>query len=273
MPLAVDEGREDEALLDHAVARVRRGPRTGLLYEAAAAAPFAIALIEAMRDGTTISSERGEIVFSTTSAYDPEVPFEAADVRRLSAEQSNTSIAIGARMMLKLLRRLQPGTHPEIEIGRFLTEEAHFANTPALLGVVEHVAEDGTRTALALLQKFVLNQGDAWTLMLEGLRRDFDTVVLAPKARRRRRRRPSPRICAGRSCSGSARRSCTRPSRRPPRMRPSRSSPSRRTISRRSPTTPAIRPPVPSAASTRSRRGRRARPPRLWPPAAARSRR
>jgi maltose alpha-D-glucosyltransferase/alpha-amylase len=84
--------------------------------------------------------------------------------------------------MLKLLRRLQPGTHPEIEIGRFLTEQAHFPNTPALLGVVEHVAEDGTRTALALLQKFVLNQGDAWTLMLEGLRRDFETVVLAPES-------------------------------------------------------------------------------------------
>ena len=182
VPLAVEEGREDETLLDHAVARVRRGPRTGLLYEAAAAAPFTVALIEAMRDDVTIPSERGSIVFSTTSAYDPEVPFEAADVRRLSAEQSNTSIAIGARMMLKLLRRLQPGTHPEIEIGRFLTEQAHFANTPALLGVVEHVAEDGTRTALALLQKFVLNQGDAWTLMLEGLRRDFETVVLAPES-------------------------------------------------------------------------------------------
>jgi maltose alpha-D-glucosyltransferase / alpha-amylase len=44
------------------------------------------------------------------------------------------------------------------------------------------VAADGTRTALTLLQKFVLNQGDAWTLMLEGLRRDFETVVLAPES-------------------------------------------------------------------------------------------
>ncbi|UMY19182.1 maltose alpha-D-glucosyltransferase [Methylobacterium organophilum] len=182
VPLAVDEGREDESLMDHAVARVRRGPRTGLLYEAAVAPPFAIALIEAMRDGLTIPSERGRLVFSTTSAYDPDLPFEVGEVRRLAAEQSNTSVAIGSKMMLKLLRRLQTGVHPEIEIGRFLTEEAHFANTPALLGTLEHVAEDGTRTALALLQKFVPNQGDAWTLMLEGLRRDFDIVVLAPES-------------------------------------------------------------------------------------------
>ncbi|GJD54232.1 maltose alpha-D-glucosyltransferase [Methylobacterium dankookense] len=182
VPVGVDEGREDETLMPFAVARVRRGPRTGLLYGAAGSDDFAICLIEGMRAGREIPTENGRLVFSKTSAFDPEMTFEAGEVRRLSAEQSNTSIAIGSKMMLKLLRRLQPGTHPEIEVGRFLTEVAEFTNTPALLGTLEHVAEDGTRTALAVLQRFVLNQGDAWTVMLEGLRRDFETVVLAPES-------------------------------------------------------------------------------------------
>ncbi|WP_375464369.1 maltose alpha-D-glucosyltransferase [uncultured Methylobacterium sp.] len=182
VPVGVDEGREDDVLMDHAVARVRRGPRTGLLYGAAASPDFAVCLIEGMRSGLEVPTEGGRLVFSTTSAFDPDVTVDPADVRRLSAEQSNTSIAVGSKMMLKLLRRLQPGIHPEIEVGRFLTETAQFANTPALLGVMEHVADDGTRTALAVLQRFVKNQGDAWTLMLEGLRRDFETVVLAPES-------------------------------------------------------------------------------------------
>ncbi|WP_336486117.1 maltose alpha-D-glucosyltransferase [Methylobacterium nigriterrae] len=182
VPVGVDEGREDESLMTHAVARVRRGPRTGLLYGAAASPGFAVSLIEGMRAGREIPSETGRLVFAATSAFDRDIAFEEGDIRRLSAEQSNTSIAIGSKMMLKLLRRLQPGMHPEIEVGRFLTEEARFGNTPALLGTLEHVAPDGTRTALALLQAYVLNQGDAWTLMLEGLRRDFDTVVLAPES-------------------------------------------------------------------------------------------
>jgi maltose alpha-D-glucosyltransferase/alpha-amylase len=135
-----------------------------------------------MRRGSAIPTESGHLAFAITSAFDPDITVDPADIRRLSAEQSNTSIAIGSKMMLKLLRRLQPGTHPEIEVGRFLTEQAGFANTPALLGTLEHVAEDGTRTALAVLQKFVMNQGDAWTLMLEGLRRDFETVVLTPES-------------------------------------------------------------------------------------------
>ncbi|URD38390.1 maltose alpha-D-glucosyltransferase [Methylobacterium tardum] len=182
VPVGVEEGREDEALLPFAVARVRRGPRTGLLYGAAGSNSFAASLIEDMRRGTELPTESGRLVFATTSAFDPEVTVDVADIRRLSAEQSNTSIAVGSKMMLKLLRRLQPGIHPEIEVGRFLTEQAGFANTPALLGTLEHVAEDGTRTALAVLQKFVMNQGDAWTLMLEGLRRDFETVVLTPES-------------------------------------------------------------------------------------------
>ncbi|MCJ2082866.1 maltose alpha-D-glucosyltransferase [Methylobacterium sp. J-090] len=182
VPVAVDEGREDETLMPFAVARVRRGPRTGLLFGAAASPAFVVAMVEGMREGRELATETGKLVFSTTSAFDPDLTFEPGEVRRLSAEQSNTSIAIGSKMMLKLLRRLQTGVHPEIEVGRFLTETAHFNNTPALLGVVEHVDPDGVRTAIAVLQKFVPNQGDAWTLMLEGLRRDFDTVVLAPES-------------------------------------------------------------------------------------------
>ncbi|MCC0805886.1 maltose alpha-D-glucosyltransferase [Methylobacterium sp. W2] len=182
VPLGVDEGREDETLLSHAVARVRRGPRTGLLFGASASPAFSLALIDGMRNGAELPTETGKLVFSHTSAFDRDVVVDLAEVRSLNAEQSNTSIAIGSKMMLKLLRRMQTGVHPEIEVGRFLTEQAGFANTPALLGVVEHVAEDGTRTALAVLQAFVPNQGDAWTLMLEGLRRDFDTVVLAPES-------------------------------------------------------------------------------------------
>ena len=51
MPVGVEEGREDETLLPFAVARVRRGPRTGLLYGAAGSNDFAACLIDDMRQG------------------------------------------------------------------------------------------------------------------------------------------------------------------------------------------------------------------------------
>jgi maltose alpha-D-glucosyltransferase/alpha-amylase len=164
-----------------AVARVRRGARVGLLFGAASSQDFTAVVLDAMREGTEIKTDEGNLIrFAATSALDAHEAVDPAEVRRLSAEQSNTSIAIGQRMMLKLYRRLQPGIHPEIEVGRFLTEVAGFRNTPALLGYVEHVANGRTRTALAVLQSFVPNQGDAWSMTLDALRRELDTLALLP---------------------------------------------------------------------------------------------
>jgi maltose alpha-D-glucosyltransferase/alpha-amylase len=84
-------------------------------------------------------------------------------------------------MVLKIYRRLRDGINPEIEVGRFLTEVAGYANTPALYGIAEHVAPDGTRTALAVLQKFVRNQGDAWAWTLESLGREMERLRLLPE--------------------------------------------------------------------------------------------
>ena len=95
-------------------------------------------------------------------------------IRRSSAEQSNTSIRIGDRAILKAIRKLETGIHPELEVSRFLTGSAGFAATPALLGWTalpgaESPAEDVT---LSLMQTFVPNEGDGWSWVLEHLSRD-----------------------------------------------------------------------------------------------------
>jgi maltose alpha-D-glucosyltransferase/alpha-amylase len=181
LPLAV-EPSETETLLPHAVALVRRANRVGMLCDAAASPEFALATVSAIARGETLpTSDGGAIRFSATNrladAMQAQTVQEGNEPRRLGAEQSNSSIAIGERAVLKIYRRLQPGIHPEIEIGRYLTDVAGFANTPALLGTVEHVAEDGTPTALAVLQGFVRNQGDAWTRTLETFKRELENVA------------------------------------------------------------------------------------------------
>ena len=182
LPLAIEEGADEDELLPYALARVRRGPRTGLLYGAASSPRFALAAVEAMRRGERLAThEGGAITFAATSLMPEDIPIDPSEVRRLSGEQSNTSILLGEHMVLKLYRQLQPGTHPEVEVGRFLTEVAGFRNTPPMLGSVEHETQDGTVRALAVLQQFVRNQGDAWTMTLDALRRELDTLALLPE--------------------------------------------------------------------------------------------
>ena len=180
-PVAVDERADEDALAAHAVARVRRGRQVGLAYGAGSSPEFSLSIVDAMRRGERIPSSRGgEVRFVATARMPAEMAIEPGDVKRLAGEQSNTSIQLGEWAVLKIYRRLQPGIHPEVEVGHFLTDVARFGNTPPTFGSVEYLAPDGTPTALAILQGFARNQGDAWRLTLETLSRELEALALAP---------------------------------------------------------------------------------------------
>ena len=97
-----------------------------------------------------------------------------------SAEQSNTSILYDAKLILKLFRRLEPGENPDTEIGRFLTETAHFPRIAPFLGDITLTSEDGEPTTIAMLQGLVANEGDGWQWTLDELSHFYDTVAILP---------------------------------------------------------------------------------------------
>ena len=146
-PLAAEPERKDGPPLVHAAARLRRGALTGLLYEAEACDGFVPAMVAALRRGEKLETgQGGKISFSPTPRLGAELMIEATDVHRIGAGQHNSSLVLANQMMLKIHHRMEIGTDPEVEILRFLTEVAHFANAPPLLGVVEHVDREENHT-------------------------------------------------------------------------------------------------------------------------------
>ena len=93
-----------------------------------------------------------------------------------SAEQSNTSILYDQKLILKLFRRLQPGENPDVEIGRFLTEVAHFPRIAPFLGEIRR----DDPTTLAMLQGLVENEGDGWEFTLDELTRYYESIATLP---------------------------------------------------------------------------------------------
>ena len=155
-----------------ALARVRRGPKVGLLTDAFALPAFPLAVLNGLSQKDILAIDQGMIRFEpTTRMADVDVPADV-EMQWISAEQSNSSVIVGDLAIIKMFRRVTDGPHPEAEMGRYLTENG-FTATPALLGEVARVDPDGTRHALAIAQAFVRNQGDAWTwsmdLLLRGL--------------------------------------------------------------------------------------------------------
>jgi trehalose synthase-fused probable maltokinase len=88
-------------------------------------------------------------------------------VRALGVEQSNTSVVIGDRVLLKVLRKLEVGLSPEVEMGRFLATHG-YRSTPQLLAAL--TLEGPSASELALLYTFVPNHGDGWEYLTSVLR-------------------------------------------------------------------------------------------------------
>ncbi|MGE3511992.1 MAG: putative maltokinase, partial [Vicinamibacterales bacterium] len=95
---------------------------------------------------------------------------------RGGGDQSNSIAFADERFALKLYRRLEPGTNPEVEIGQVLTRRG-FERTPTLHGALTYERPSGEPATLALVQSAVTHQGSAWTFTIDELRRYYERVA------------------------------------------------------------------------------------------------
>jgi maltose alpha-D-glucosyltransferase / alpha-amylase len=156
-----------------AFARVRRQATVGVLADATSDENFCRSVVEGMGTGAEIRTERGHVKLSATSMYaqlrgDPTSPLT---ISQTSGQSSNTTIRVGDMFFLKFYRRLQAGVNPELEVGRYLTEVVRFPNIVPVAGAAEYLDTEGTPVTLALLQAFVMNQGDGWDYTVNYLTR------------------------------------------------------------------------------------------------------
>jgi maltose alpha-D-glucosyltransferase/alpha-amylase len=159
-------------LLPYTIARIRRTSKVGGLYDAAQGDTLARGIIAGMRDNRTVEDGPVRLRFNGSAGLTALHIPDDVPVRRIGADQSNTSILIGDVAILKLYRKLRAGSQPEIEMSRFLTEVADYAATPAYLGCLHAAPGAGEpETALGVAFAMVRNQGDGWGVVLERLKR------------------------------------------------------------------------------------------------------
>jgi maltose alpha-D-glucosyltransferase / alpha-amylase len=141
-----------------------------VLHDALADRSFQEFLLDKIRNEQRLPGEQGEIWATHTGALHTLAACEADNLAPLlmRAEQSNTSIVYGKRLVFKWFRRLEEGLNPDVEIGTFLTEKTGFRNVPLVAGSMEYRG-GGQPMTLGLLQAYVANQGDAWEFTLKML--------------------------------------------------------------------------------------------------------
>src|SRR5207248_192383 len=135
-------------------------------------------VVKAIGEKRTMPTANGTLRFTPTSKFAELAGDEVASLTlgALHTQSTNTSVTLGERLFLKCFRRIRPGMHPELEVGRFLTEVVHFKNCVPLAGAVEYLPTNGESAAVALLQAYVPNQGDAWSYTLSYLERFVESM-------------------------------------------------------------------------------------------------
>ncbi|GIH72390.1 maltokinase N-terminal cap-like domain-containing protein [Sphaerimonospora thailandensis] len=131
------------------------------VYDAAHDASLTTDLLEGMAAGLRV----GDLAFH----HVPDTEIDASQRSLvLTAEQSNTSLVYGDKYILKLFRQLTAGVNPELEIvtGLATAGSAHVARP---YGWIE-TGLDGEPTTLAIMQEFLSNAGDGWTMALTSVR-------------------------------------------------------------------------------------------------------
>jgi maltose alpha-D-glucosyltransferase/alpha-amylase len=196
LPLALTTGTEADTIRASAPASILASLGTSngpaILHDATAREDVRQALLALIESGDRVVASmaddgggpavRANLQGHKSSAFDAARGTGPLPARTGSAEQSNTSILYGQKLILKLFRRLQPGENPDTEIGRFLTEAAHFPRIAPFLGEVrgsragDRPPEDET-TTLAMLQGLVENEGDGWAFTLEEMARYYEGCV------------------------------------------------------------------------------------------------
>ena len=183
LPLRMTFGQSATQLIESSPAAVLAGIGSaigsGVLYDAMYSTSASDALLNLIESGTKLQSKLGVIQGEPSSMFvqlrgQDKLPLQ---VHRSSAEQSNTSVIFGDRLIMKLFRRQQAGPNPDTEIGSFLTESTNFRHIAPFGGSIEYVREGFEAWTFAMLQGLVTNEGDGWQWTLEELDRYYETCA------------------------------------------------------------------------------------------------
>jgi len=98
---------------------------------------------------------------------DVTLPLDVAP-RLLGVEQSNSSVVFEQEAVLKIFRRITPGTHPDIELNRALARAGN-PHVARLLGSFETTCDEQP-CALGMVTDFAANSAEGWDMALASTR-------------------------------------------------------------------------------------------------------
>ena len=156
----------------YAVAEVNdaTGKRLGVIYDGSANNNFGQSLLGLVAAKRTASGAGGELTGAALRRIADKSPIS----QRSSKEQRNSAYIFPEKFFLKVFRRLEPGTNPELEVSRVLAAK-NFQHVPAVVGSLEFRRDRDVFT-VGMVSEIVPGARSAWEFTVDAVGRYLERV-------------------------------------------------------------------------------------------------
>jgi maltose alpha-D-glucosyltransferase/alpha-amylase len=160
---------------------VKHSNQDGVLYDAIADKMFCRVLLELISTRRSLAGNQGKLDATHTAVLRRLRRKSGLDLEPSvsKAEQTNSSVIYGDRLILKFFRKLDFGVNPDLEIGRFLAAQ-EFPYTPPLAGALEYNSQKADSITVGMLSSFVPGCNTAWEYTLDTLGRFYERIQTLP---------------------------------------------------------------------------------------------
>jgi maltose alpha-D-glucosyltransferase/alpha-amylase len=164
-----------------AIAKVNVGSESLYLSDAAADPGCASLLLEIVNRRRRIQAGEGVLIGQHNRVFRSRIGRRSGSLQPVPhpGGESSTTIRFDNEFVFKLFRSVEPGDHPEITLGRLLTEARPFKYVAPFVGSIDYEA-GSSKTTVGVIHGYLENNGDAWSLTLERLKAYFDQIKQDP---------------------------------------------------------------------------------------------
>ncbi|HSU51347.1 MAG TPA: alpha-glucosidase C-terminal domain-containing protein, partial [Segetibacter sp.] len=162
------------------IATLHVGNEEGVLVDSLFTPALQHLLIKKMVNNEIIELEKSSIQLSGNQQLEDQSEKLQELKSRIYNEDGFTAITYDNGFLLKMYRKIDPTTNPDLEITRYLSEKAKFEYVPKFSGSIEWKFENDI-IALGMLQVLIENHGDAYRFMLTRVDNYIERVLSRPK--------------------------------------------------------------------------------------------
>ncbi len=154
------------------------GEDEGILVDALFTKELQQSLLAKMAANANIEMNESMITFMGNDALRHQLEVKSEVKSKIHTEDGFTSITYDNGFFLKMYRKIDPTTNPDLEITRYLSEDVKFAHVPQFSGAIEWRFKSDN-IALGMLQVLVENHGDGYHFMLTRVDNYIERILSA----------------------------------------------------------------------------------------------